>query len=170
VHYATLDAHGAGSDSLTKIEKDCVEIDIKYSGFIKRQQQQLDKQKKRMHRPLPEDIDYSTMGTLSMEGREKLQKIRPSTIGQASRLGGVDPADISALMIHLEVQRRQAAAAKAQVGGPRARHNHGNREDLDLRQAPCAVAVEDVADVRIGSDASGGASLERERVAVAAEG
>ena len=109
VHYELLEREGFAGDGLSAIEKDCVEIDIKYSGFIKRQQRQLEKVQKRLHRRIPADVDYAAITTLSNEGREKLQKIRPETIGQASRLGGVDPSDVNCLMVYLEVGRRQAA-------------------------------------------------------------
>ena len=61
---------------------------------------------------IPDDIDYDAIGTLSKESREKLFKMRPTTIGQASRLGGVSPADVSNLLIHLETQKRAAAGAE----------------------------------------------------------
>ena len=118
VHYDVLRAHGAGSDALSAADCTCAEIDIKYSGFIRRQEQQVAKLHKRLHRPVPQDMDFMAIETLSLEGREQLQKFRPATVGQATRLGGVDPADISALLVHLEVARRKAtAAARGAEGG-----------------------------------------------------
>ncbi|MGB3789432.1 MAG: hypothetical protein WA949_15585, partial [Phormidesmis sp.] len=85
------------------------EIDIKYSGYIQRQQKQIDLVSRQTNRSLPQDLDYMTVETLSMESREKLNKVKPLTVGQATRIGGVNPADVNALLVFLEVRDRQAS-------------------------------------------------------------
>lgn len=79
-----------------------VEIDIKYEGYIKRQKAQVDEMHRLEVRTLPADIDYNEIIGLRLEAREKLNKIRPKSVGQASRISGVSPADISVLLIYLE--------------------------------------------------------------------
>jgi tRNA uridine 5-carboxymethylaminomethyl modification enzyme len=103
-HYINLESYGLGNVDLTQAEKEGAEIDIKYSGYIQRQQHQIEQIARHSNRQLPKDLDYLKIETLSMEAREKLNKVRPLTIGQASRLGGVNPADLNALLIYLEVR------------------------------------------------------------------
>lgn len=81
------------------------------------QEKQLEQLAGKARKKLPADMDYASITTISMEAREKLAKFRPADIGQASRIGGVNPADISALLLHLEVQKRRAAAAERSGGG-----------------------------------------------------
>ena len=79
-----------------------VEISVKYEGYIKRQLSQAEQFKKTESRKIPDDIDYAEINVLRLEARQKLNKVRPTNIGQASRISGVSPADIAALMIWLE--------------------------------------------------------------------
>lgn len=88
-----------------------VEIQIKYAGYIEKQTQQIERQKKLEQRLIPEEMDYQSITGLSSEAKEKLSKIRPRSIGQASRISGVSPADISILLVWLEskITRRNGA-------------------------------------------------------------
>ena len=79
-----------------------VEISIKYEGYINRQIAQADKFKRMENKKIPDDIDYSAIGGLRLEARQKLEKIRPHSIGQASRISGVSPADIAVLVVYLK--------------------------------------------------------------------
>jgi tRNA uridine 5-carboxymethylaminomethyl modification enzyme len=110
-HYVDLERHGLGNPDLTQEEMEGVEIDTKYSGYIQRQQQQIDQVSRQSQRPLPADVNYFEIQTLSMEAREKLAKVKPLTIGQAARIGGVNPADINALLVYLELRSRPSTPA-----------------------------------------------------------
>ena len=85
--------------------KELVEINLKYEGYIKRQMKQVEQFKKLEAKKIPEDLDYEKVGSLRIEAR---QKYRPVSIGQASRISGVSPADISVLLVYLEQYRRNA--------------------------------------------------------------
>jgi tRNA uridine 5-carboxymethylaminomethyl modification enzyme len=78
-----------------------VEITVKYAGYIERQEIEVDKFKSLEDKTIPDDFDFSTVPSLRLEARQKLTKIRPATIGQAARISGVSPADISILMVCL---------------------------------------------------------------------
>ena len=104
IHYADLDRYQLSNPSLALAEQEGAEIDIKYSGYIQRQQTQIEQIARQEHRPLPPDLDYHAISTLSKESREKLAKVKPLTVGQAARIGGVNPADVNALLVYLEVR------------------------------------------------------------------
>ena len=105
--YANLKEIDKERPELTKQEAEEVEIQIKYEGYIKLQDSQVEKFKKLESKKLREDIDYLNLKGLSLESRQKLDKIRPISIGQASRISGVSPADISVLLIYLEQEKRK---------------------------------------------------------------
>ena len=89
--------------------KQQVEINLKYEGYIKRQMKQVEQFKKLESKKIPEDLDYEKVGSLRTEARQKLEAFRPVSIGQASRISGVSPADISVLLVYLEQYRRKSA-------------------------------------------------------------
>jgi len=107
-HSLDLLRHGLADPALPREVHEGAEIDLKYSGYLARQQQQIAQVQRQANRALPLDIDYGAITTLSAEAREKLALIRPPTLGQASRVPGVSPADITALLLWLELQRRRA--------------------------------------------------------------
>ena len=99
--YADLAEIDLNRPQLTPAERLTVESDIKYAGYASRQLSEVKRQSRLEERPLPQDIDYRQIKGLRIEAAQKLTAIRPLTIGQASRISGVNPADISVLLIHL---------------------------------------------------------------------
>ena len=104
--YDLLKEIDEGRPNLTKQEQEQVEIQVKYEGYIKLQLVQVEKFKKLETKLLPEDIDYKNLKGISLEARQKLDKFKPVSIGQASRISGVSPADIAVLLIYLEQNKR----------------------------------------------------------------
>ena len=93
--------------NLPKQVTDEVGIQVKYEGYINLEQEQVEKFKKLEYKKLPEDIDYEDIKGLRLEARQKLNKVKPVSVGQASRISGVSPADISVLLIYLETMNRR---------------------------------------------------------------
>ncbi len=102
IDYAALAPFDKARPDLPREIFEQVEIDIKYEGYIKRQQQQINEMHRLEVKRIPENINYSEITGLRLEAIEKLEKIMPETVGQASRISGVSPADISVLLIFLE--------------------------------------------------------------------
>ncbi len=100
--YAVLAPFDPARPALSPDITEQVEISVKYQGYIHRQLRQAEELRKLEDRPLPPDVDYLSIQGLRLEARQKLDKIRPLNLGQASRVSGVSPADVTALMIYLE--------------------------------------------------------------------
>lgn len=102
ISYRDLAEFDPDRPALPRAVTEQAEISLKYEGYIKRQLKQVEEFTRMESRPLPADIDYDAINGLRLEAREKLKKIRPENFGQASRISGVSPADISVLMIYME--------------------------------------------------------------------
>ena len=87
-----------------------VTVETKFEGYLAKQQGQIERMKRLETRTIPFDFNYSAVSGLRLEAREKLIRFQPSTVGQASRIAGVNPADISILLVHLERERQGAGA------------------------------------------------------------
>ncbi len=107
VHTSTLIRYNLSAPELSLAIQEGAEIDIKYSGYLERQQAQIDQLKKHRKRLLPRDLDYNNIGTISKEAREKLTLIKPVSLGHAADLPGVSKADVSALLVWLKLESRK---------------------------------------------------------------
>ena len=105
ISYADTAPFDPGRPALPKAVRQQVEIRLKYDGYIKRQLKQVEEFARMEEKKLPRDLDYAAIAGLRLEAREKLEKIRPENFGQASRISGVSPADISVLMVYMESRR-----------------------------------------------------------------
>ena len=105
--YDMLEQIDPDRPELTRQEKEEVEIQIKYEGYIKLQEAQVEKFKKLETKLLPEDLDYETLKGISLEARQKLNKFKPHSIGQASRISGVSPADVSVLLVYMQQRNKK---------------------------------------------------------------
>jgi tRNA uridine 5-carboxymethylaminomethyl modification enzyme len=112
IHYTTLHALGM----VQELDRDLyegVEISLKYAGYIERQTLQIARLTKYTDQPLLADLNYMSLEFLSKESREKLTQTKPLTIGQASRIGGVSPADVNALLVYLQARKLSAATVSS---------------------------------------------------------
>ncbi|AOZ92859.1 tRNA uridine-5-carboxymethylaminomethyl(34) synthesis enzyme MnmG [Paenibacillus crassostreae] len=110
INYSHIEQLSPSPYNLTDEMKEQVEIQIKYAGYIEKQMAHVQKLQKMEKKKMPDSIDYTEINGLAIEARQKLEKIRPISIGQASRISGVTPADISVLLVYLEHYNRVTAA------------------------------------------------------------
>ena len=105
--YEILSEIDEGRKPLPKDVIEQVEIEVKYEGYITRQLRQVAQFKKMEKKRIPDNLDYNDIGSLRLEARQKLMDYKPVSVGQASRISGVSPADISVLLIYLEQYNRK---------------------------------------------------------------
>jgi tRNA uridine 5-carboxymethylaminomethyl modification enzyme len=118
-HADDLAAHGLADPALGREVREGAEIDIKYSGYLARQEQQIAQVRRQEQRPLSPSLDYAAITTLSSEARERLAAVRPVSLGQASRIPGVSPADVNALLLWLELEKRRLESLVTVAHPPR---------------------------------------------------
>ena len=108
LNYECLKEIDVDRPELEKAIQEEAEIEIKYEGYIKLQNEQVEAFKKLENKKIPKDIDYDDVNGICLEARQKLKKVEPNSIGQASRISGVSPADISVLLVYLEQKKRKS--------------------------------------------------------------
>ena len=101
IDYASLEPLDEGRPHLTRAEQDAVAIALKYEGYIRLEEERIRQFRKLERKRLPPDLDYQAIRGLRLEARQKLAKLRPVSIGQAGRISGVSPADLSVLLVYL---------------------------------------------------------------------
>ncbi len=106
-NYGTLVSLGVGDGAIARDARDQVEIEVKYAGYIEMQAKEIDRVKRLEEWRVPPDVDYASLTGLRFEAGQKLNRFRPATLGQASRVDGVTPADVAVLMVHMEKARRR---------------------------------------------------------------
>lgn len=102
MNYSHIERLSASDVHLPDDVKEQVEIQTKYNGYIKKALEQIDRMKKMETKKIPEDIDYDAIHGLATEARDRLKAVRPLSVGQASRVSGVNPADVSILLVYIE--------------------------------------------------------------------
>lgn len=132
VGYGTLVPLGIGDPSLPDNVASEVEVVAKYEGYIEKQRREVERVRRLEEWPIPHDFDYPGITGLRREAEEKLQRFRPASVGQASRISGVNPADVAILLVHLERRARSApgpqAAAFLEGAAPRPGRSSSNRK------------------------------------------
>jgi tRNA uridine 5-carboxymethylaminomethyl modification enzyme len=123
---------------LTDAERFSVEVSLKYEGYIRLEQERINQFRKTERRLIPDSIQYSQISGLRLEARQKLERLRPVSVGQASRISGVSPADISVLLVYLQAQAglsslsaRQEAAKPDRTASPGQREQEGRGQPHD---------------------------------------
>jgi tRNA uridine 5-carboxymethylaminomethyl modification enzyme len=104
-----FEASNLRPSALIRGELKSVETEIKYAGYLEQQQRSIERLKKAEQRAIPEWFDYKNVSGLSREMQEKLQRVRPRTLGQASRIPGVTPAAVSLVNVYIEIQAKRGA-------------------------------------------------------------
>jgi tRNA uridine 5-carboxymethylaminomethyl modification enzyme len=117
VPYALIEQISPSPLELTEEMKEQVEIQVKYAGYIEKQQIQVERMRKMEKKKIPDDIEYNSIHGLSNEAKQRLSQIVPISIGQASRISGVTPSDISILLVYLEHYNRVTAAKASLISG-----------------------------------------------------